>query len=51
MLIALIVIHLNFEKPFILYMDTLGKGIRAILYQKDDQGKECIIAYVNRALN
>ncbi len=48
---ALIVAHPNFEEPFILYTDAFGEGIRAVLHQKDDQGKERIIACTSRALN
>ena len=48
---ALIVAYLNFKKPFILYTDTSEKGIGVVLYQKNDQGKKHIIAYVSRALN
>ncbi len=51
MTVAPIVAHPNFEKPFILYTDASGEGIRAVLYQKDDQSKERIIACVSRALN
>ncbi len=51
MMMALIVAHPNFEKPFILYMDAFREGIGAVLHQKDDQGKECIIACTSRALN
>ncbi len=51
MTIALIVAYPNFEKPFILYTDASGKGIMAVLYQKDDQDKERIIACANRVLN
>jgi len=36
MMMALIVAHPNFEKPFILYMDASGEDIGAVLYQKDD---------------
>ncbi len=46
-----IVAYLDFEKPFILYTDASGKGIGAVLHQKDDQGKECIIACMSRVLN
>jgi len=31
-----IVAHPNFEEPFILYTDTFGEDIGAVLYQKDD---------------
>jgi len=51
MTMALIVVYPDFEKPFILYTDTFREGIGAVLHQKDDQGKERIIAYVSRALN
>ncbi len=51
MMIAPIVAHPDFEKPFILYTDVLREGIGAVLHQKDNQGKERIIVYVSRALN
>jgi len=51
MMMALIVVHSNFEKPFILYMNASRKDIGAVLYQKDDQDKEHIIACASRALN
>ncbi len=51
MMMAPIVAHSDFKKPFILYTDASGEGIGAVLYQKDDQGKERIIAYASRALN
>ena len=46
-----IVAYLNFEKLFILYTNASREVIGAVLYQKDDQDKEHIIAYVSRALN
>ncbi len=48
---APIVAHPDFEKPFILYTDASREGIEAVLHQKDNQGKERIIACVSRALN
>ncbi len=46
-----IITHPDFEKSFILYMDASEEGIGAVLYQKDDQGKERIIACASKALN
>ena len=51
MMMAPIVVYSNFEEPFILYTDISGEGIGAVLYQKDDQGKERIIACTSRTLN
>src|SRR6266542_342384 len=51
MMMAPIVVYSNFEEPFILYTDISGEGIGAVLYQKDDQSKERIIACASRALN
>src|SRR6266540_2418238 len=51
MTMAPIVAHPDFEKPFILYTDASREGIGTVLHQKDDQGKERIIAYASRALN
>ncbi len=48
---TLIVAHSNFEKPFILYTDISEKKIGVILYQKNNQGKEYIIACASRTLN
>jgi len=51
MMMAPIIVHPDFEKLFILYTDASREGIGAVLYQKDDQGKERIIACASRALN
>src|SRR6266542_1136542 len=51
MTMAPIVVHPDFEKPFILYTDASEKGIEAVLYQKDNQSKERIIACASRTLN
>ncbi|GBC54380.2 uncharacterized protein LOC115178352 [Rhizophagus irregularis DAOM 181602=DAOM 197198] len=40
----------NFEKEFILITDTSGDGIGAILSQKDEKGREIVIAYASRSL-
>ncbi len=36
MITVFIVIYLDFEKSFILYMDVLKEDIRIVFYQKDD---------------
>ncbi|CAB4421455.1 unnamed protein product [Rhizophagus irregularis] len=41
----------NFEKPFLLYTDASTFALGAILFQKDDDKKERIIAYASRTLN
>ena len=50
-MIASIVVYSNLKKPFILYMDASREGIGAVLYQKDNQSKERIIACASRTLN
>ena len=34
----------DYEKPFILFTDASGTGLGAILSQKDETGKEIVIA-------
>ena len=48
---TLIVAYPDFEKLFILYTDTLGGGVRAILYQKGNDEREKLIVYASRAFN
>ncbi len=49
--IALVIAHSDFNKPFILYTDASGGGVGAVLYQKDDDGRERIIACASRTFN
>jgi hypothetical protein len=41
----------DYEKPFILLTDDSGKGLGAVLSQKDENKKEVVIAYASKSLN
>ena len=41
----------DFQKPFLLEMDTSGKGLRAVLSQKQDDGRYHPVAYASRTMN
>ncbi len=43
--------HLDFNKLFKLYTDTSDTGLRAVLAQDDEEGKERVIAYEARRLS
>src|SRR5579862_5271931 len=41
----------DFTKEFILCTDTSAKELRAVLQQKDEEGREYVIAYASKATN
>ena len=41
----------DFKKPFLLEMDTSGKGLGAVLSQKQDDGRYHPVAYASRTMN
>ena len=46
-----VVAYLNFDKPFILYMDISDGDVGAVLHQKDDDKREQIITCASRTFN
>ena len=43
--------YADYTKPFVLHMDTSAMGLGAVLYQKQEDGKEMVVAYASRTLN
>ena len=41
----------DFKKPFLLEMDTSGKGLGAVLSQKQDDGRYHPVAYASQTMN
>ena len=41
----------DFKKPFLLEMDAFGKGLGAVLSQKQDDGRYHPVAYASRTIN
>ena len=43
--------YANYKKPFALHTDASENGLGAVLYQKQDDGMDCIIAYTSCTLS
>ena len=45
-----ILAYANYKKPFKLHTDASENGLGAVLYQKQDDGTDHVIAYANQSL-
>ena len=43
--------YADYTKPFVLHTDALTTGLGAVLYQKQEDGKERVITYASHTLN
>ena len=46
-----ILAYANHRKPFKLHTDASENGLGAVLYQKQDNGMDCMIAYASQTLS
>ena len=45
-----VMVYPNFEHPFSLHIDASHQGLGAVLYQKQDTGKQGVVAFASRTL-
>ena len=48
---TLILAYANYKKPFKLHTYASERGLGAVLYQKQDEGTDCVIAYTSHTLS
>ena len=46
-----IMVYANYRKPFKLHTDASERGLGAVLYQGQDDGTDCVIAYASHTLS
>ena len=46
-----ILAYANYKKPFKLHTDASENGLGAVLYKKQDDGMDCVIAYASQTLS
>ena len=46
-----VLVYADYTKPFVLHTDVSTIGLGVVLYQKQEDGKERVIAYASRTLN